>query len=158
MDTQEIIWIVVAVVVVLALVALAAGLMTKKKHDRAEADRVERTERAAELRHEADRQAQVLPDAEIRAKEEQLNAEKLRLEADQAQERAQLAETEHLQQAARHEDHLREADKLDPQGETTLTEPPSESHQGQVGHMGHDDAPRDNPPRDNPQRGGAHRA
>lgn len=110
MDTEEVIWIVVAVAVVLALVALAWMLM-RRKHEK---DAVEKRQRAAELRSEADHRAQVLPDAELRAKEERVKAEALRLDAERAEVRAQEAETRFLQQSAGREDKLREADQIDP--------------------------------------------
>lgn len=110
MDTKEIIWIAVAVVVVLALAALARLLVHRKR----EKDAADRRERATELRTEASQHARGLPDAQLRAEEERLKAERLRLEADRAQERAQKAETGYLQQAARREDRLREADQIDP--------------------------------------------
>jgi flagellar biosynthesis/type III secretory pathway M-ring protein FliF/YscJ len=110
MDSQDIVWIVVAVVVVLALVALARMLMTRKR----ERDLAARREHATELRTEASQHAQELPDTGLRAQEERLKAERLRLEADRAQQRAQEAETGYQQQAALHEDRLREADQIDP--------------------------------------------
>lgn len=110
MDTDQVIWIVVAVVVVLAIAALALMLMRRAQHTK----NVERAERASELRTEAHQHAQVLPDAQLHAQEERLQAEKLRLEAERAQERAHEAETGYLQEAATHEDRLREADQIDP--------------------------------------------
>lgn len=110
MDNEEIIWIVVGVAVLLALVALALMLSRKAKAKKQERQR----RHATELRNEAQHHAQGLPDAELRAQEERVKAEKLRLEAERAQERAQEAETGYLQQAATHEDKLREADRVDP--------------------------------------------
>lgn len=110
MDTDQVIWIVVAVVVVLAIAALALMLMRRAQHKK----NVHRAERASELRTEADQRAQVLPDAQLRAQEERVQAERLRLEAERAQARAQEAETGYLQEAATHEDRLREADQIDP--------------------------------------------
>lgn len=115
MDTEQIIWIVVAVAVVAALLALALVLMRRK----AEKDATERREHATELRTEASRHAKTLPEAELRAQEERLEAERLRLEADRAQERAQEAETGYVQQEAQREDRLREADRIDPDTEDT---------------------------------------
>lgn len=145
MDTQDIIWIVVTVVVALIVIGLVGWLVNKQKHDRAEAERAERRDKAAALRQDADRKAQVLPDAELRAKEEQVRAEKLRREAERADERAQLAETDHLQQAARREDQLREADRLDPDAHTDT--------------VPRDDLPHHDGPDDpDPRGGGSHRA
>lgn len=110
MDEDQIIWVVVAVVVLVALLALAAMLSRKAKDKKQEHQR----QHATALRTEAQEHAQGLPDAELRAQEERIKAEKLRLEAEKAQERAHEAETAHLQQAATHEDKLREADRIDP--------------------------------------------
>lgn len=110
MDTTEIIWIAVAVAVVVALVALARMLLSRKRERAAEG----RREHATELRREASKQAHLLHDAQLRAEEERLKAERLQLEAERAQEHAQEAQTSYLQEAAQHEDRLREADRIDP--------------------------------------------
>ena len=110
MDTEQIIWIVVAVVVVLVIAALALMLMRRAQHKK----NVERAQRASKLRAEADQHGQGLPDEQLRAQEERLRAEKLRLEADRAQAKADEAETGYLQEAATREDRLREADQIDP--------------------------------------------
>lgn len=120
MDTDQVIWIVVAIAVVLALAALAWMLMRRRHQKEAEENR----HRAAELRNEAGQHAQVLPDAELRAKEERLKAERLRLDAERAQDRAQEAETGYMQQAAVHEDRLREADQIDPDAGGDTDTPP----------------------------------
>lgn len=112
MDTEEVVWIIVAVVVVVALVALLAGLLSRKR----KRDEEHRRLRAAELRSEADQHGRSLPDAEIEAREKRLEAERLRVEAERAQERAAEAETGYLQQAAQREDRLREAERIDPDG------------------------------------------
>ena len=113
MDAKGIIWIVAAVVVVLVLVALAATLMRRRR----EKDVVQRREHATELRTNVDQHAHELEDARLRAEEERLKAERLRLQAERAHERAHDAETGYLQQAAQHEDRLREADRIDPDTE-----------------------------------------
>lgn len=110
MDTEQVIWIVVAVAVVLLIAGLVMWAMRKKQ----EKDVHVRAEKATEIRHEAERHATVLPDAELRAQEEKVKAEKLRREAERAEERANAAETDYLQQEARYEDQVREADRLDP--------------------------------------------
>lgn len=112
MDSDEITWIVVAVALVLALIALAFLLARLKQAKKTQ----ERRERAGELRTEADQHAHALPTEELRAREEKVRAERLRLEAQQAEAQAHEAETGYLQEAARHEDRLREADRLDPDG------------------------------------------
>lgn len=110
MDTEEIVWLVVAVVVVAALAALALAML-RRKHAR---DTEHRRQRATELRTEADEHARSLPDAELVAREERLKAERLRVEAERANERAREAETGYLQESALREDRLREADRIDP--------------------------------------------
>lgn len=112
MDSEEVIWIVVAVVVVLALVALAVALAKRRRRR----DEEHRRLRAAELRTEADQHGRVLPEAELEAREQRLEAERLRVEAERARERAEEAETGYLQQAAQREDRLREAERIDPDG------------------------------------------
>lgn len=115
MDTDQVIWIVVAVVVILAIAALAWMLSRRAQHKKT----VERTKQASALRAEADQRAQSLPDAQMRAQEERLKAEKLQLEAERAQHRAKDAETGYLQEAAAHEDRLRQADEIDPEVDGT---------------------------------------
>lgn len=117
MNTQEIIWIVVAVVVVVVLVVLARLLMRRKQQRAVEA----RREHATELRTEASQHAEALPEAQLRAEEERLKADRLQLEAERAEQRAQEAETSYLQQAAKHEDRLREAERIDPDAEDPRT-------------------------------------
>lgn len=113
MDTEQVIWLVVAVVAVLALLALAAALTSRKR----KRDQEHRRLRATELRSEADEHAQVLPEAELAAREQRLEAERLRVEAERAHERATEAETGYLQQEAQREDRLREAARIDPDGD-----------------------------------------
>ena len=105
----------------LSALALLATMLLRRRREQQHAAR---RERAAELRAEADQHAGALPDAELRAKEREVQAEKLRRDAEQAQQRAREAETDYLQQSAAQEDRLREARRIDP--DTGKDDPPAD--------------------------------
>lgn len=115
MDTDTVVWIVVAVVVVLAILGLLAVLMNRRKtaHRRAQ---------ATELRHEAASRASVIEEADLQAREAKVEADRARYEAEQAQEKAQEAERARTQEEAHREDQVREADRLDPAVDTSSEE------------------------------------
>ncbi len=108
MTTQQIIWTVVIVVAALALIAFIVASMRKRNRQANET-------RAGELRQEAQQSAAVIPDAQVRAKETAAEAERARLEAQHAEERAHAARTEVVQHEAVVEEQVREADRLDPE-------------------------------------------
>jgi hypothetical protein len=116
MDTAQLIWIIVAIIVVIAVVAIIAALGRKKAAARAEAQREADRRRAGELRETAqaaDLQARERDAAAMKAQADaeqaQVEAEKLRL---QAERHNADAESGH-QQA---QEHLRQAADLDPDG------------------------------------------
>lgn len=106
MDTETLIWIIVAIVVALLLLGLAAVLMRRKKE--------RRQAQATELRQDAVARTPRLDEADVQAHEARAEAERARLEAERAQAKAQEAEEARTVEAAEYEDRLREADRLDP--------------------------------------------
>ncbi len=117
MSTGQIIWILIALVVVAAVVALALALVRRGNARRLELDRA----RSQELRDTAAQQEPELHEAQLRAREASLEADRARLEAEQAQARAAEAERGAQMDEARHHDQLREADRLDPDVDTSAT-------------------------------------
>lgn len=107
MTTSQIVWIVVIALAALILIGLIVGSMRKKNQD---ANR----ERAGQLRHRADTQAAGLPDARARADQAEAQAERARLEAERAEEHSATVRAEVDQEQALHEEHIRAADRLDP--------------------------------------------
>jgi FtsZ-interacting cell division protein ZipA len=112
MDTDTLIWIIVAVVVALLILGLLAALWNKKRKER-------RQVQAGELRQDAAARAPALDEADLRAREAQVEADRARYEAEHAEARAQEAEQIRHVQAARQEDTIREADRLDPGVDTS---------------------------------------
>lgn len=107
MSTSQIIWTIVIIVVVIAIIALIAAMMKKRtveKH-RAEAD---------EIRTDASTHASALPDAQLRAREADAEAERKRVEAERAEARAAEEKQGMLREQATYEDRVREADRVDP--------------------------------------------
>lgn len=166
MDSEQTTLIVALAVVALLLVAGLAWWATKRKKEH---DHEQRVTHAGELRQEADKHAAVLPDAQIRAEERRLEAEKAQREAERAAERARAAETDLAQQEARVEDHVRTADALDPRVDHTSddyrpetpTTDPGDTHRPDAGGHTHD-VHADGQPvdgrDDTTQTGGSHRA
>lgn len=109
MDTGQIIWIIVGVVVLLVLLGLAVWIARKKQQ-------TEHRRQAQELRQGAQATAGSggMQQSELEAREAKLEAERARVEADRAETRAAEVEKGHLQERARQEDQVREADRLDP--------------------------------------------
>lgn len=107
MDSTTLIILIVLVVVALAVVAVVAARATKKKR---EAARVQ----AEELRSDPVATGAGVHDANLEAQRAAEEADRLRREAEQAQARAQRAEQGVTVEQARQEDHLREADRVDP--------------------------------------------
>ena len=107
MDTGTIIWIVVAVVVVIALIALFAALGRRRKATK-------NRQHAETLRQDAHAQQTAVQQEELRAREAEAEAERKRVEAERAEAAAAEARQAHLQEHARVEDQVREADRVDP--------------------------------------------
>ena len=118
MDTGQIIWIVVAVVVI---AIVAAVVMTISRRRRLEQDR----HRATELREEAKAHTGQVQHSDLEAREAEVEAERARLQAEQAEARANEARRDNLHDEARVEDHVREADHVDPD-----TDPATHPEQG----------------------------
>lgn len=123
METETLVWIIVAVVVALLILGVLAAMMNKKKKERHQA-------RATELRHDAATRTPAVEEADVRAREAQVEADRARYEAERAQARAQEAEQARSMEEAGMEDRLREADRLDPGVDTSAgdyrPQPPAE--------------------------------
>ena len=111
MDSDTVIWIVVAVVVALLILGLLAALINKKRTE-------QRKAQAAALRQDAQSRAPDLDEADVRAREAEVEAERARLEAERAQSRAMEAEQVRAAEQAGYEDRIREADRVDPAVDT----------------------------------------
>ena len=107
MDTSTIIWIIVIVVIVLILLGLLASMMGKRRKER---DRG----RAEEIRTEATGRAASAQDSQLQAQQAEAEAERKRIEAERAATQAAEARQGADVERARHEDQIREADRLDP--------------------------------------------
>ncbi len=107
MDTDTLIWIIVAIVVALLVIGALAAVLNKQKAQRRQAA-------ATELRHDAVARTPAVEEADVRAREAQVEADRARYEAERAQARAQEAEQARSMEEAGVEDRLREADRLDP--------------------------------------------
>lgn len=114
MDTQQIIWLVVAIVVVVVLLAALAAVMRRSRDRRRERDLEERRVQAQELRHEAVGKSSTVQNSELQAQEAEAEASIARTRAERAEVEAvdarRAADIEH----ARQEDVVREADRIDP--------------------------------------------
>lgn len=118
MDTSEIVWIVVAVLVVLALAALLVAMMRKRRTEKAAKDRAhaENLRRQAathaggieQSQTEAEKAAKKAEHAEARAERARIEAERAKAHADEARQGLDVEQ-------AKYEDRLREADRLDPE-------------------------------------------
>ncbi len=102
-------WIIV-VLIVIAVLLLAGLAWTATKRKQEQVGR----ERAGELRSEAAATAAAHPVQEARAREAEAEAEQARARADQLDAEAQQERIGYEQSRAEHEDHLREADRVDP--------------------------------------------
>ncbi len=102
-------WIVVVLIVVAVLLVVAlAWSATQRKRDQLG------RQRADELRSEAAATAAEHPVQEARAREAEAEAEQARARADQLAARAEDHRTSAEMTQAQHEEHLREADRVDP--------------------------------------------
>lgn len=110
MDTENIIWLVVAVVVVLA-VAAALAMMARRRKQR---DLEQRAAQADQLRHRAAAQTHDVRSSDLRAKEAEAEATLARARADRAEQEAVAVNQEAAFEQARQEGVVREADKIDP--------------------------------------------
>ncbi|HET6391990.1 MAG TPA: hypothetical protein VFG13_04145 [Blastococcus sp.] len=129
MDSDTVIWIVVAVVVALLVLGLLAALMRNKKTEH-------RKVQAAELRQDAQSRAPDLDEADVRAREAEVEAERARLEAERAKTRATEAEQARAAEQALYEDQIREADRVDPAVDTG-----SSDYQPDTAYPAESDAP-----------------
>lgn len=114
MDTSTIVWIIVAVLVVLALIAVAVMLSGRRKLDRQRA-------KAGDIRQQAASEETTVRRHEAEAAEHDAVARQARAEADRKAaeaEKLQLAAEERADQAStkrsEHSDRLRSADEVDP--------------------------------------------
>lgn len=158
METDQIIWIVVAVVVVLAIVAALVMMSRKRRQSRSEAAR----NRAGELRQDAASGAAGVETSRSEAHQARARADAAEARAAEAEERAAMEE-------AAVEDRVREADRVDPDLDhrsddyrPEVPEPGAEpTTREHPGHRGEAEAPGSEhrgdtePPRAD---GGSHRA
>ncbi len=102
-------WIIVVLIVVAVLLVIAlAWMATQRKRDQLG------RQRADELRSEAAATAADHPAQEARAREAEAQAEQARARADQLAAQADEQRTSYDMSRAQQEEHLREADKVDP--------------------------------------------
>jgi len=109
METETLIWIIVAVVVVLAVLALVMTLQKKRQRDREL-----RREHAGQLRQEATAAVPDVRTAAERLHHAKARAELAHVEARKADEEVVGLERVLAAEEAQREDHLREADRIDP--------------------------------------------
>lgn len=101
------VWIVIAVVVVLAVVGLLLMAAKKKKQE-------QRRTQAEQLRTDAHAQSGSLVDSDLQAREAEAEAARARAEAERAERQAAEAGRARDMERASHEDHIRQADRIDP--------------------------------------------
>lgn len=109
METETLVWIIVAVVVVLAVAALVMAMQKKRQRDHEL-----RREQAGQLRYEA-----VAATPDVRTAAERLHHAEARAELAHVEARKADEEVVELKRAlaaeeAQRENHLREADRIDP--------------------------------------------
>lgn len=109
METETLIGIIVGIAVVLAVVALVLALQKKR-----ERDRELRREQAGHLRQEATAAAPDVRTAAQRLQHAEARAELAHMEARKADEEVAELQRGLAAEEAQREDHLREADRLDP--------------------------------------------
>ena len=115
METETVVWIVVAVALALLLLGLLAAFMSKRKTEHRKAE-------AAELRQDARSSTPALDQADVRARAAAVEADQARLDAQRAEARAAEAEQARAAEQATYEDRIREADRLDPNVDTGAPE------------------------------------
>ncbi len=118
METSQLIWIIIGIVVVLAVIGLVVALGRKRRQARVEHQKEKGRQQAAEIRQKAqdtelearEREARAaMADAE--AQRAEVEAERLRREASERQSDAQVLREETV-------NHSRKADELDPDIDT----------------------------------------
>lgn len=107
MDTEQIIWIIVAVVVLAVVLAIVAAMLRKR---RTHAQR----EQATELRTQAESRVGDVRQSDLEAREAEAEAARVKAQAEQAELRAEELRRGQQHEEARVEDHTREADRIDP--------------------------------------------
>lgn len=128
MDGSTIVWIIVAVVVLLVVLAIAGVFGKKKKteHDRS---------RAQELREQAAAQSTGVQQHEAQARETEAEAKAARAEAERRAAEAQRLEAEAADKRStaagyreERDERLRQADELDPDRDTSTDDHPATEH------------------------------
>ena len=110
MDTDTLIWVIVAVVValvILAAVAMALNGGSKKRQ-------ADRRAQARHLRHEAEATTPSLSEAQLRASEADAQAQLARAEAERVERQAESERRRLAAEEAQREELVREADRIDP--------------------------------------------
>lgn len=108
MSSTTVLVIVLVVLAVLALGAALASLARRRRQER-------RRSQAEGLRRDASGDSTGVAHAQVEAREAEARAERKRLEAERAEAQAAEAHRGAQMERARHEDVLREADRLDPE-------------------------------------------
>jgi uncharacterized protein HemX len=143
MDTGQLVWIIVAIVILLALLAVVLYFGRKRTLDAQRNQAAELRQKAEEERLGARESEAKAVRAEADAKQAEVDAERLRREA---RERAEEAETGR----SRSDDQVREANSLDPDTDVRgRPRDPSGEPQNSARHAGGPDT-RDRPERDRP--------
>ncbi|WP_309648482.1 hypothetical protein [Nocardioides sp.] len=113
METETLVWIIVAGVVVLSVLALVTALLKKRQRDREL-----RREQAGQLRFEAVAATPDVRTAAERLQHAEARAELAHVEARKADEEVVELTKVLAAEEAQREDHLREADRIDPDVKT----------------------------------------
>lgn len=134
MDSGQLVWIIVGIVVVLAIVAVAVNISRKRK---TEADR----HRAAEMREKAEADQLAAKEHEAKAARAEADAKAAEVEAERLRQQARGTQQEAASVRANAEEQLRKADDVDPDvarsgrgeattGEVRHDERPGNHHSG----------------------------
>lgn len=107
MDSGQLVWIIIAIIVVLAIIALVVFLGRKRK---IEAGR----QKAAEIREQAREDEIAARDREAKAARAEADAQRADVEAQRLRERARAQQEEAEGVRASTQENLRKADELDP--------------------------------------------
>lgn len=137
MDNDTVIWIIVAIVIALVLLALVAMAVRRKQQRDADDRRVH----AEQLRQRVTATSPDLTEAQLRAQEAEAQARLARTEAQRADQRAAEEQQRMAAEEAHREDLVREADRVDPD----------------VDHRAEDYSPGVDDPRPDDATGGTHR-
>ena len=111
MDNDEIVWIIIAAVVVLALLAALADVLSKRKKQR---DQQRDHAHAEHLRQQALTHQPAVTESNLDARRAEAEAELARTEAERAERRAAEARQASAVTEAQQEDVVRRADSIDP--------------------------------------------